>query len=484
MNAHSPTIIIAGSGFGGLCMAARLRQSGRDDFIILEKAASLGGTWRDNRYPGAECDVASVYYSYSFYPNPTWDFKWAKQKQILSYLEQFAKDMGLTEHFRFRQAVKTAVYNDDTGRWTIETACGKTYDAQFFIPALGQLHHPSTPQFEGQDVFTGPQFHSAECPDDMDVAGRHVAVIGNAASAIQLIPEVAKEAAQVTVYQRSANWVIPKGDRPYSVFEKALARRIPSLTKLYRAAWFAVGEYGLYAMIKRRKVRSAIGVWLCKREIKRHIDDPQIRRSLVPDYPIGAKRILLSDKYYPALARGNVELVTQPIAQLTDIGIASGGGTVRAHDIIVYATGFKSHPFYSGLSVKGVNGTLLSDDWQGGAKAYHGVMTHNFPNMFMLYGPNTNSGHTSIVFKIENQVNYILQLIARAGDGSIAVKASAETRYDAEMQSRLSQTAWAKVDKSWYIHDGRIVNNWPGSALEYKRRMKTPIWDDFDVSSN
>lgn len=462
-------------------MGAKLKRAGYDDFIILEKADSLGGTWRENRYPGAECDVASVLYSYSFYPNPTWDFKWAKQKQILAYLDRFTEDMGLRSHIHFEKAVSKAVYNETTACWDVETKSGEHYSANFLIPALGQLHHPQIPEIPGQSENTSHAFHTAQWPDDVDLKGKDIAVIGNAASAIQLIPEAAKDAAHLTVYQRSANWIIPKRDRPYTAAEKGLAKRMPWLSKVYRLFWFMIGEWVLYPMIKGRKFQSWLGARLCKSEMRKHIRDKDKRASLTPNYPIGAKRILLSEVYYPALARDNVSLVTDPIEKLTDKGIKGQSGTARDHDIIVYATGFATIPFYKNISITGKGGVSLQSQWSRGAQAYYGVVTADFPNMFMLYGPNTNTGHTSIVFKLENQVNYILQLLDGHQSSIISVKSEAEARYADTMQQRLQKTSWAKIENSWYKHGDKIDRNWPGSGIAYKRMMKTVVWDDYDV---
>lgn len=481
-NTVKTDVLIIGTGFGGLCMSAKLKASGKEDFIILEKADGVGGTWRENRYPGAECDIASVLYSYSFYPNPTWDFKWAKQKQILDYLNRFTDDMNIRKHIRFGQHVSGAQFDEGAGRWSVKTADGTIYSARFLVTALGQLHHAKTPGFKGQDIFKGPQFHTAEWPEGVDLRGKNVAIIGNAASAIQTIPEIAKIAKTLTIYQRSANWIIPKRDRPYSRFEKGVAKLVPGLSKLYRGFWFGVGEFLMYPMIRGRKRRSWLGRAMCRSEMKKFIKDPDMQAALTPDYPIGAKRILLSETYYPALARENVGLVNVPIKALTSEGIHAGDDIKRPHDVIVYATGFYTHPFYKDLPILGENGVELGEHWDGGAFAYHGVMTSGFPNLFMLYGPNTNSGHTSIVFKLENQVNYILQLLERAEGKTIRVNKDAEIRYNEEMQTRLADTSWAKIDKSWYKTGEKIDLNWPGSGIEYKRRMKTPINQDFHTS--
>lgn len=469
-----------GTGFGGLCLAAKLREQGEDDFIILEKADGVGGTWRENTYPGAECDIPSALYSYSFAPNPTWDFKWAKQPQILKYLQDFAQDQDLLRHIKFQTMVTSANYKD--GRWSVKTAKGETYDCQFFVSAIGQLHVPSTPNFKGKDKFKGASFHSAQWDHSADLTDRNVGVIGVGASAAQLIPEVAKLAKNLTIYQRSPNWVINKGDRPYTRFEKWIAKYIPAIAKLYRKGLWMQGEYVIWPIIQGAPIRSKLARKAVMKEMKTYIKDETLQAKLTPDYPIGAKRILFSDSYYPALARENVTLETDGIDNVTEGGIMTTAGTENPHDVIIYATGFYSNPFLKEIDVRGRNNLSLKDHWKEGAFAYLGVSTSEFPNMFMLYGPNTNSGHTSIVSKLEHQVTHILKLIDKADDGTIEVKAAPEDAFNFDAQTRLRQLTWDKIEASWYKDGTRITNNWPGGSLEFKRRMENPVWEHFTVS--
>ena len=471
-------VIVVGTGFGGLCAASRIKRMGRD-VAVLEKADGVGGTWRDNTYPGAECDVPSALYSYSFAPNPTWDFKWAKQPQILAYLERFARDEGLTPRIRFGQAVQRAAWDEAARRWRVETR-DAAYEAQHLVLALGQLHHPMVPEIAGHHAYRGCAFHSARWDHGFDPAGKRIGVVGSAASAVQLIPELAGRAERLTVYQRSPNWVLPKGDRPYTLAEKAVGRRVPALGRAYRAALWASGEYGLWPMIRGRRLHARLGEALCKRAIARHVRDPQMRAALVPDYPIGAKRILLSDRFYPALARPDVDLVTDPIERMTPGGVVAGG-TERAHDAVVYATGFRTNPFVPDIQVTGQGGRTLRQHWADGAHAYLGVQTAGFPNLFLLYGPNTNTGHTSIVYKLEAQTALTTQLIRAAGEGAVAVRADAEAAFGDEMQARLAGLAWSKVSASWYQDRGRVTNNWPGGSREYRQRCEAVRWGDFET---
>ena len=474
--------LIIGAGFAGLCMGAQLKRRGDDDFLIADKAAGVGGTWRHNTYPGAECDIPSSLYSYSFAPNPTWDFKWAKQPQILKYLEGFTDDEGLRTQCRFGVEVSGAIFDAAANRWTVQFTDGSEIKCQFLISAVGQLHHPRFGDFKGQDDFIGAQFHSAQWDHSIDLKGKNIAVIGNAASAIQLIPEVQTVAKSLTVYQRSGNWIIPKGDRAYSRFEKWLAAKVPSIAKLYRGSIWAAGEFFLYPVIQGKWLRSKILSYVSRAHMRKTIKDLQMRRDLTPLYPIGAKRVLLSDKIYPALASENVELVTTGLECITASGITDTTGQSRHHDIIVHATGFVTNPFLKALDIKGAHGQTLKQHWGEGASAYLGLMTHGFPNLFMLYGPNTNTGHTSIVYKIEAQVEGALKLMAQAGSGGVDVDEAAEIEFDAEMQRRLAGMTWAKIDASWYQDKGRVTNNWPGPSREYSRRARNPIADHFSVS--
>ena len=465
-----------------MCMAHKLKQAGLDDLLILEKADEVGGTWRDNTYLGAECDIPSALYSYSFAQNPTWEYKWAKQPQILNYLNQFATDYDLMRHIRFGTKVLGASYDEAKNIWTVQTDQGDL-TCRFLVSGVGQLHHPKWPNIAGREEFTGHSFHSAQWDHAVDLAGKNVAVIGVGASAIQLIPEVAKLAGRLTVYQRTPNWVVDKEDRPYSRIEKWIAKRMPWIANLYRFGLWCQGEFLIYPVIKGAPIRSALMRAKSRWDMKKFITDETLQKILTPDFPIGAKRILFSDTYFEAIARDNVELITDDIGNIDETGIRTADGQHRNHDVIIYATGFYSNPFLKELDIKGNGGQTLKEHWQNGAYAYLGVMTHGFPNLFFLYGPNTNTGHTSIVFKLEQEVGYIVQLIQKAGSGAIAVDQETELEFSAEMQERLSKLAWAKVEASWYKDGEKMPNNWPGSSVEFKRRLKTPIWNHFKITA-
>lgn len=470
--------VIIGTGFAGLGLAAKLRESGKDDFLLLEKSDDIGGTWRDNHYPGAECDVASALYSYSFAPNPTWDFKWAKQKQILQYVNNFADNFGLRPHIRCGSQVVRAEYQD--GEWRVTLKGGDQLQARYLVSAVGQLHHPRIPNFDGLNDYSGPVFHTANWDHSVELEGSNIACVGNAASAIQLIPEVAKVAKKLTVYHRSPNWIIDKGDRPYSRLEKWIGKTFPSFAKLYRASIWCQGEYGLWPAIQGKKLQGVVLRWQHEKKLKKSFpDDPEMRAKLTPDYPIGARRILLSDTYIEALARDNVEVVFDPIETFTRSGIVAGG-VERAHDAVTFATGFFSNPFLKEIDVIGESGLTLKGRWSDGAEAYLGVMTSGFPNLFILYGPNTNTGHTSIIYKLEQQFEMVRQLMSKADGQVVTVKPDAEAQYNDEIQRRLRETAWDKIDASWYKDGEKVTNNWPGSSREFKQRLTHPNFDHFE----
>ena len=469
--------LIIGTGFAGLLMACRLRRAGLTDFLVLEKADTVGGTWRENTYPGAECDVPSALYSYSFAPNPAWAWKFSKQPQILQYLNDFADREGLRPHILHGQTVQSLHWRDDTKTWRVETD-SDTFHARHVVSAVGQLHIPNTPDFPGMDDFRGPSFHTAAWDHSIPYTGRNVAVIGSAASAIQVIPAIAPDVARLTVYQRSPNWVIKKPDRPYTRAESALLKRLPALSKLYRFGLWAQGEYGLWPTIRGNPLTRSI-LRLQNRWLMRKAGlTPDMRARLTPDYPMGAKRILLSSEIYPALARPNVELVFDPIETFTGRGIHAG--RERPHDLVVFATGFHTNPFLKHIDVRGRGGVSLHEHWSEGAHAYLGVSTAGFPNFHMLYGPNTNTGHTSIVLKLEAQAGYILQLIQATGEGALTVRAGEEAIYNEEVQTRLRNLAFSKIEASWYKDGDRVTNNWMGGSREFRRRLRTPDLSKFE----
>ncbi len=484
----SRRIGIIGTGFSGLCLGIQLKQHGHDNFTIYEKANGIGGTWRENTYPGAECDIPSALYSYSFERNPNWTHKWSEQDEILRYLDHCARKHDLYRHFRFNLEVRDLQFDEATGKWRLSTSDGKTEEFDAVVSAVGQLHKPRMPKISGVESFRGPSFHSARWDHGVSLDGKNVCCIGNAASALQFIPQIAPKTKHLTVFQRTANWVVQKNDREYSQFEKKLVTLIPPLLLMYRFYIFFRGDGMLYPLMYNK------GGWLraqsekkAREYIEEKIRDPELRKKLVPDYPMGAKRILFSDDYYDALDRDNVSVVTEPIDRIDAGGVVTKDGALHPADVLIYATGFETTTFLTPMQVRGVGGQVLNDLWaRDGAEAYLGITHTGFPNFFMMYGPNTNLGHNSIVIMIEAQTRYILSCLQALDSRNarwLNVKAGVQKAYNEWVQRRLQNSVWAAVDRSWYKDEkGKITNNWVGRTTEYRRKTREMNPDDYEFA--
>jgi len=470
-------VIIIGSGFAGICMAIKLKAAGIDDFVILEKGSQVGGTWFFNRYPGAACDIPSMLYSFSFAPNPNFTRRYAPQNEIEDYIHSLVAQFDLEKHIKFNTAMTAAQFND--GRWQVTTEQGDVFDTQFLISAVGQLNHPQWPNIEGIETFEGESWHSATWREDVDLTDKTVAVVGSAASAVQLIPEVAKVAKKVVVLQRTPNYLIPRMDRAFLGVERWLFKRVPLLMKWHRLFTFTLLERLIFPSVRKTewsvKLMNKIARWQLTRQIK----DPALLEKLTPDFPMGCKRILICDDYYPALTRDNVELETAAIKNVDANGVNTDNGHHRA-DVIVFATGFKATDMLRGMDIRGRNGESLHDHWQQGAFAYRSVCTSNFPNLFFLYGPNSNLGSNSILGMIEAQVGFIMTLI-KSGKPQVEVNAEAEQRHQTWLEDQLTQTIWHSGCNNWYRNEhGKQPLNWPLSAGAFKRHMKQVNWFDFE----
>lgn len=481
---HTHKAIIIGAGFSGLCIAILMQEAGIDDYVLLEKADDVGGTWRENTYPGAECDIPSALYSYSFEHNADWQYKWSEQPQILEYQKHVAAKHNLPERIRFGREVTTASFDEEQHCWMVTTTTGEVYAGQHLISAVGQLHHPNVPHFPDDETYAGVRFHSARWDHSADLTGKRVAVVGNAASALQFIPEIAPLVSHLTVFQRSPNWVIPKQDRAYTNWERWLSTHVPLIAKLSRFRIWLRGELLLLSAMRNNRLAQMLLRKISRRYLEEHITDPTLIEQLTPDYPVGAKRVLFSDNYYQALARENVHLDTSGIERFTPTGIVRKDGVEETFDAIIYGTGFKTNPFLAPMDIRGLGHRSLRDAWIDGAQAYLGVSTHGFPNLHMLYGPNTNLGHNSILLMVEAQSRYIVACIQGLDErarAALDIKQDAETRYNEELQARLHTMAWYEVAASWYMDGGKITNNWAGSTWEYLRRMRHVPWDAYDL---
>ncbi|WP_309643276.1 NAD(P)/FAD-dependent oxidoreductase [Phenylobacterium sp.] len=457
-------VAILGAGFAGLCMALRLKARGETSFVVLEKANEVGGTWRENTYPGCGCDIPSHLYSYSFEPNPDWPEVYSAQPDILAYIKGVAEKHGLYNHLRFNSEVVGATWDETAGLWRIRTVDGGTVTAEAFVTAWGQLNRPKLPPIPGRDSFAGPAFHSAHWDASVDLAGKRVVVTGNGASAIQFVPEVAKVAGQLTLFQRSPNWIVPRMSRPYTPDERANFRAAPQSMQAIRDEIFEMAEARLAA--KRAGTLPVEEVPIPLAHLHAQVADLDLRAKLTPDYEVGCKRVLISNDFYPALTRPNVELVVETIDHMTPQGVVDATGRLHEADVVIYATGFETKSFAGETAITGIAGQTLATAWANGPEAYLGISVAGFPNLFMLYGPNTNLGHNSIIYMIEAQVDYVLQALALGAP--ISVKAEVMADYNARLQDDLAVTPWAGSCTSWYkTPDGKILNNWPGTARAY-----------------
>ncbi|MEJ2886091.1 flavin-containing monooxygenase [Actinomycetospora aeridis] len=465
-------VVVVGSGFSGLGQLLALRRAGITDVVLLEKAEALGGTWRDNTYPGCACDIPSHMYSLSTDPNPDWSRSYSPQPEIRAYLEGVADDHDLRGHVRFGQEMTGATWDEERRTWTVHTRGGRDWTARFLVSALGALHLPKTPDLPGAASFAGESFHSARWDHDVDLRGKKVAVIGTGASAIQFVPQIAGVAAEVQLYQRSPAWVLPKGDHPLSSWRRTFFVRHPRAHRAYRAAMYATLESRAVGFQTNPALLRPVE-WLATQHIKASIDDPELVAKLTPDYSIGCKRVLVSNDYYPALARPDVDVITGGVREVRGSSIVDGDGTERDVDVIIYGTGFHVTDAFDGLEITGRGGRTLREVWAAGGMATHlGITVTDFPNLFFLLGPNTGLAHNSVVFMIECQARYVAQAISAVhatGMGGLDVRAEVQQRSNAAVQRRLEKGIWTRGGcTSWYL-DSAGVNRtiWPGFTVRY-----------------
>jgi cation diffusion facilitator CzcD-associated flavoprotein CzcO len=470
--------VIVGSGFAGICMAIKLKQSGRTDFVILEKAHDVGGTWRENTYPGAGCDIQSHLYSFSFELNPKWSRMFARQPEILDYLRHCVRKYGLEEHLYFGAEVSGGEYDDDRQEWRVQLADGREIRADFAVLGLGPLHRPTLPDVPGIEDFEGPSWHSAEWNHDFDLRGKRVAVIGTGASAIQFVPQIAKQVSRLHLFQRTPAWIIPKRDRHIGALTKLLYRSVPGFQRAHRNL--------IYWMLETRVIGFAINPKLLKAaqgiadvHRKRQVADPELRRKLTPEYALGCKRVLVSNNFYPVFGQEHVELVDDAVAEVRARSVVAADGTEREVDAIIYGTGFHVTDSFDKLHLVGPAGRKLSEEWSEGLSAYYGMTVAGFPNVFFLVGPNSGLGHNSIIFMIEAQVGYLmrcLDLMDRKGAKRIEPKKSAQDRFNAGIQDQLVRQVWSVGGcQSWYLDaHGRNTTIWPGFTWRYWTRTRRP----------
>jgi cation diffusion facilitator CzcD-associated flavoprotein CzcO len=479
-----PSVVIVGTGFAGIGAAIELKRAGIHDLVLLEKGPDIGGVWRENTYPGAGCDIPSPYYSFSFEPNPAWPMRFSPRADIQDYLRRTADKYGVTPHIRFNSEVTAAQFDQDRRTWRVETGTGAGYEARVFVPAVGQLSRPALPAIPGRETFAGTAFHSALWDHGCDLTGKRVAVIGTGASAIQFVPRIQPIVGHLTLFQRSAPYVVPKVDTAYRPWQRALYRRVPLAQRAERGFFWGLCEFATIGLKDYNAITRMVS-WLSAAMRYRQVKDLRLRAKLTPDYPAGCKRVLFASDYYPAVAQPNVHLETTRITEITPAGVRTADGADHRVDVIIYGTGFRTTEFLGQMKVLGLGGRDLRDAWNGGARAFLGMAVPDFPNMFLMYGPNTNLGCGSIIYMLERQARYIRQAVhhLRATQASyVDVRRAVADRFDDEMRRRLARSVWSMCS-SWYREaSGRVSTNWPGLVSEYNRRTRTLDLSDYEVT--
>ncbi|WP_060818803.1 flavin-containing monooxygenase [Caballeronia sordidicola] len=477
-------IAVIGSGFAGICMAIQLKQSGMNDFFVAEQAASLGGTWRDNDYPGCACDVQAHVYSFSFAPHPDWTRLYAPQAEIRAYLEDCATQFGIRAHLRFNETLQRATFDEPTQRWLLRFSTGRKVSARVLIAGMGGLSRASVPALPGIDAFKGACFHSQQWDHAFALDGKRVAVIGTGASAIQFVPEIAGRVAHLDVFQRTPPWIMPKSDRASGRLERWLLRHVPLAQRLMRAALYCMLEARVFAFVVHPPLMKVIQK-LALRHLHVQVADPELRLALTPDYTIGCKRILISNDYYPAVSRSNVSVVTRPIVRVEADAVITADNVRHPADCIIFGTGFEvARPYTRGVVI-GRGGVRITDTWRDGAHAYLGTTLPGYPNFFMLVGPNSGLAHNSMVYMIESQVAYVIKALTYMRDHDVAaidVKRDVEAAYNIRIQQRLSRAIWAKGGcRSWYIDtaSGRNTALWPGFSWRFRQASSVFRPDDY-----
>lgn len=484
MSSEDPEIVIVGAGLAGICAAINLLKNGVQDFLILEKASGVGGTWRYNAYPGSACDVVSTMYSYSFAPGPNWELMYAKQPEIKRYIEEVFDGYGLHRFAWFDTEVLSYTYDDGVDRWRVEIADGRVLSPRVVIAGIGALHNPNVPDFPGMDGFSSEVVHSARWNPDLDLAGKRVAVVGTGASAVQIIPEIAGQAKQVYVVQRTPQWVLPRLNRPLNRVERFLFRVLPETQKVYRNIAYWSHELAIVGfmhpwLLNILKVASL-------RLLRKQVPDPELRARLTPDYTIGCKRILLSSDYYPTLLRDDVELVDSPITRFEPAGFRTEDGQLHETDVVVLATGFATDNRLAEERIVGRNGLTIQEAWRDGMRAHLGTTIVGFPNFFLMMGPNSGGGSQSILFVIEAQAHYIarcITLMRSAGAQSMEIRADVERTFNTRLHARLARSVWNSGGcDSWFLdRSGQNRQAWPGSSVNYWRLTRRPRKEWFEL---
>ncbi|MBW1598851.1 NAD(P)/FAD-dependent oxidoreductase [Streptomyces sp. JJ38] len=484
---HHAKVVIVGTGFSGLGQAIQLLKAGIDDFVVLEKADDVGGTWRDNSYPGCACDIQSHMYSFSYEQHPGWTRSFSSQPEILAYLRRVADKYRLRDHIRFGQEMTGARWDEDARTWTVTTRAGDTFTARFLVSGVGALHLPSIPELPGIERFTGTTFHSATWNHDYDLRGKRVAVIGTGASAVQFVPRIAPEVRELHLFQRTPPWVMPKPDHAMPAWVRSTFRAVPAAQRAYRALLYGLLEVRAVGFNNHTRLMKAAEL-IARRHIRKQIRDPELRRRVTPDYTMGCKRALISNDYYPALDRPDVHVVTDGVREVRENGIVDQAGVERPVDAIIYGTGFHVTDAFDHLDITGTGGHSLSKQWaEEGMRTHLGITVAGFPNLFFLLGPNTGLGHNSVVFMIEAQSRYVVQAIRAAeqrGAAAVEVRPEVQETFNRDIQRQLREGVWTTGGcTSWYL-DAQGVNRtiWPGFTWRYWLRTRRFRTDEFTLT--
>jgi cation diffusion facilitator CzcD-associated flavoprotein CzcO len=482
-------VLIVGAGFSGLGMAIKLLQQGTKDFLVIEKADDIGGTWYVNQYPGCACDIPSHLYSFSFDRNPDWSRMYSGRDEIQRYLKSCAQRFGLNPYIRLNTRMKEAVWDEGTSLWRVATGEGAIIRARVLVSAVGGLHVPRFPEIPGMEKFAGPSFHSTWWDASVPLEGKRVAVIGTGASAIQFVPEIAPKVGKLSIFQRTPPWIVPKEDFAIPERWRNRFRKLSFFTWLLRTALFWLYEIRVWGFLGKVDALRRRGEKMALDHIAAQVPDPEMRARVTPDYQFGCKRVLISNDFYPALQRPNVEFVTDGIREIRERSIVTQDGTERPVDVLIYATGFRATEPLHDTRVVGRNGVDIHQAWQERISAYLGMTVSGFPNFFILLGPNTGLGHNSVVLMSEAQIGYVmdcLRMMRKRGSRVMEVKAATQQRFVDELRKRLAGTVWESGGcRSWY-QDARTGESpviWPGSVVAYKRRTRAVAEADYVLST-
>ncbi len=480
---RNPSVIIIGAGMTGMLMMIKLREQGITDLTVIEKKHTVGGTWRENTYPGVACDIPAHMYTYSFEPNPEWSHRFARGDEIQAYFEKVSRKYGLQDCIHFNETVSSSHY--EAGRWKVKTDCNKEYEADFLLSATGILHHPAKPDIKGMASFTGAQFHTAEWDHSVDLKNQRIGVIGTGSTACQAIPELVKVASKVAVFQRTPQWIVNVPDRNYSEQHKERCRKDPSLLHRLRR-WYTRGVEHIFSKaVTGHKIQHMLVSLFCHLNLWRSVKDPELRQKLRPDYKVGCKRLIANGTFYEAIQKPNADLVTEGIEAIEPGGIRTKDGHLHELDVIVYSTGFHPFNFMRPMDMKGKNGVSIDEVWCNKVQAYRSLFIPQFPNFFLMLGPNTPIGNFSVIAMSEVQCGYVLQVIEAWRDAQfdeIDVKPEAMARFNAYLKKGMSKTVWVGGCQSWYLDKDGDPAMWPYTWRQWVEEMSRPEFADFQLA--